>query len=178
MSDLRGTNPREWIGATQEEQLLLLPSGNEIVVKEVDLIALILESDDEGIPEPMVNIVTQRFESAKMNGSSKPDSDIAIETQDYLKHNRAAFGRFINLIVKAASVSPKLVDGDANPDNDEMNIARLSMNDRVYIFERVLPGKEAAAGGQFPGKTGAGVAAVRTGKDVPKKSEPNPGADE
>lgn len=174
------TRAHTWKSAAQEGVLLVLPSGNEMVVKEVDLIALILEGGSEGIPEPLVNVVTRRFEpqGTPANGDGASEAQLGMEVQQYLKNNLPDLGKFINRVVKAAALSPRLVDKDANPDNDEILLARLAMSDRVYIFERVLPNREAAAAGDYLRQPGTGVDAVRAGEDVSPKSERDPGADE
>jgi hypothetical protein len=65
-------------------------------------------------------------------------------------------GNFINLIVRAASVSPKLVKEVTEPET-QWPVDRVTQADKMMIFNWAMP-REVRPAGTFPQKPAAGVA--------------------
>lgn len=67
-------------------------------------------------------------------------------------------GNFISMIARAAAKMPKLVTEVQDPET-ELDIKRVSFNDRLAIFYRVMP-QEVRPAATFPEKPAPGVAAA------------------
>lgn len=70
----------------------------------------------------------------------------------------AEFGNFLNLIVRAASVMPKVVNEVVDPET-EIDINRLKQVDKMIIFKWAMP-REVRPAAMFPEEPAASLAAA------------------
>jgi hypothetical protein len=140
-----------------------LSSGNEAILREVDPAALIMaNADTDSIPEWLTAQVIEEFTNPKKRkGTLKVPLD---------RKSLPVYGKFIELVVKAAMVSPRIVD-DPNYDNDEIGMVDVKMRDRMEIFARVMPGEEFAAAEKFPEQHNGSVEPARTGEGLPEVAQ-------
>jgi hypothetical protein len=109
-----------------EEYKLQLPSGRVLMVREVDLIALL--SNGEGdIPDFLSGYI-----EAKLLGKSVKEPEIN-------KENLPEFFNFVHYIIPAGVVSHKVVKANANRQAGEININDLNPNDKIVLFNTVMP---------------------------------------
>lgn len=78
------------------------------------------------------------------------------------------FGKFMDLIVRAASVMPKIVNEVVDPET-EIDIKRLKQVDKMIIFKWAMP-REVRPAGTFPQEPSAGVAAAPDMQGVQSES--------
>jgi len=84
-------------------------------------------------------------------------------------------GNFINLIVRAASRMPKVVNEVTDPET-EISIKRLKSADKMIIFNWAMP-REVRPAGTFPQESAASVAAASDVQGVQPESGDGVGAD-
>lgn len=120
ISSANDFRPRGW--------LLRLPSDRVVEVREVDLVGLMLTNDGD-IPDflsgyVMRGITGQRTEPTEFNINQDNLVDVF---------------KFINVMVKAAVLKPKVMDAGARYDEGEINIDDLTTDDKQWIFQVVMP---------------------------------------
>jgi ribosomal protein S8E len=149
-----------------ETYKLKLPTGRVVEVKEVDLIGLITAGNGD-VPDFISGQVL-----AGLNGRHGAKA-ITID-----KNNVGEMFSFINTIVKASVVSHKVVDKNADRAIGEINLGDLTTEDKLAIFNAVMP-LEAAAASSFRQRVETtNLAVVRSRPDHRDETEPDPGAEQ
>lgn len=151
MSDLQLTPASAW---RPQSYPLKLPSSRVVEVREVDLIAVVMESKQEEIPDFISGQVM-----AMMNGkgSKKSLGDAAVNAD-----NVQDVFSLINLVVRASVLSPRVVQANPNYDKGEIHINDLSTEEKIAIFDVCMPVGEAVAASTFRDRIeAANVAAIR-----------------
>lgn len=142
-----------------ESHKLCLPTGRVVEVREVDLMALIVSGNGD-VPDFISGQVL-----AGLNGK-RGGTGIQVD-----KNNVGDMFAFINTIVRAAVTSHQVVEKDANRAGGEINLSDLTTEDKLAIFNAVMP-LEAGAAMSFRKRVeAANLAAVRGGTDDGDASE-------
>ena len=142
MGELKGTAARSW--KRPQTDKVLLPSGNEIVLRKPDLAALIMSDETGSVPEGLLNQVLSELNGVPAAAEWKPG-----------QKDLPQMGKFIKRIVQVAALNPRIVDVVSNPD-DEVAWEDVEQADRMKIFNWAMPA-EVQAAGQFPQKPGANL---------------------
>lgn len=126
---------------------MILPCGLTVHVKKVTLLDLAVRGQ---IPTPLIGDV----EAILQNGLHFAVAD--------LKESFAA----VDLVVKAAVVSPPLAD---EPSNEAIGIHEIPANDRLEIY--MWAKEEASKLATFPGRQNERTASAQPGAGVPHATE-------
>lgn len=144
------------------EQLLKLPSGLVVKVKDVDVASLIMSADDGEIPDWLGNQVVDMF-----TGKSGKPKNVPID-----KKNLPGIMAMINTFVRAAVVEPIIVRSGANYEAGQINQDDLKIDDRVHIFQLILPEELKAAETFRQRVEAANLAVVQRSKGHIEQTEP------
>lgn len=145
-TQLKGTPRSGWKFANQ--QLLTLPSGNQMVCKRPDMMSLLMNSDNGTIPDSLFAMMTEALE-----GKTTDNLDYRPSKEDLPK-----LGGFIEMIVRACAVHPRIAPNLTLPTNDdELAYDELDGPDRMFIFQWAMP-SEVAVASKFPEEPAPGLA--------------------
>lgn len=150
---LRVTPPDGW---RKPVEPVTLPSGKVAAVKAIDLAAFILSGNAGTVPDMLLRQI-----SDELSGKPVHDTMTAITPDDL-----PGFGAFINTVVLACVVEPRVVVGEAEYAAGQISIDDIDMADRMFIFQRAMPGEELAIASRFPAGPGGGVESVPESGDV------------
>jgi hypothetical protein len=147
----------------QIEEHTLPGRGMTVLLRRPDISALIMEHPDGDVPSALTAQLLDSLKAgagkARKNGKGPQGWDIGAEDLPQVS-------RFINLLVRAALISPRIAD-EPDYDADEIAVADLTGDERLYIFTFAFPqAQQVAAAGRFPGEQVAGVDAVADGEGV------------
>jgi len=155
MAKKQGTNGAKPIQATPasewaaETELVTLPSGHVAELRRPDVIDLIANGEDA--PDLLTSVVL-----AQINRKAR--------TLELTPETLPQVMQMMNLIVAASFVAPKVPD--------ELPLARLSFNDKSFVFAWAL-GAQYEAAANFRHQQAGGVEFVPPVQDVPAESEPD-----
>lgn len=145
-----------WIRPATER--VELPSGNAAMLRKADPAALIMHNaGSDSVPEWLKQQLIDRFNNP--TGKEKPVT--AQITADTLPQ----YARFIDLVVRAVMVSPRIVD-TPNYDADEITLADIEQADKLAIFNWAMPREELAAAESFPDKRRGSLESAQPGEGV------------
>lgn len=158
------TNRAEQFRNRTEEHAL--PSGAVVLLRRPDITALIMESETGDVPEAFT---AQVLDSLKPKTGRKNGRKEGFEWQPEAS-DLPVISRFMTLIIRAAFVSPRIVD---NPDYeaDQIAMSDLTQADKQWVFGWAMPGMEMAAASRFPGATLESVEPARDGEELPAEAE-------
>ena len=143
-----------------------LPSGATVLLRKPDITALIMESDTGDVPEAFTQQVLDSLnpKPGRKNGRKEHDFEWRPEASDL-----PVISRFMTLIIRAAFVSPRIVD---NPDYeaDQIAMSDLTQADKQWVFGWAMPGMEMAAAGKFPGEPVENMESARDGEELPAEA--------
>lgn len=127
MPDLKVTPAVSW---KKQPELVQLPSGKVVAAKEVDVMGLILNSPKGDVPD-FLRIQMNAKLNGKRQGSVIVDGD-----------NLNEVSSLMGLVVQASVVEPRIVRDGANYERGEINLDDLATEDKMYIFNLVIPAQE------------------------------------
>lgn len=149
------------------EEHILPGRGMAVVLRKPDLSALILEHGGE-VPGGLTQQLMGELKGRPNWKGWQPEED-----------DMPGINRLIDLICRAALVSPRVVD-DPDYDHDEIEIRDLVTDERMYIFKFGFPNERAqqvAAAAHFRQGQVASVGAVANGEGVQHEAVEPAGAD-
>ena len=123
---LQVTNAQQW--KPVEPQLLQLPSGRVVSIREVDLLNLIMAGKDD-VPDFVRGLVVSRVQGVST-------------MRDVSSDNIDGYFELVNTIVMAGVVEPRIVPDNANYDAGQINLLDMSGDDRIWIFSVLMPVEE------------------------------------
>lgn len=114
----------------KEDALVRLPSGRVVRAKEVDVAGLILNSEKGEVPD---------FLRAQMNAkmTGKKSGPVMVDVDDL-----RGVSSLMNVIVRAAVIEPRIVKEGADYDRGEINLEDIGTEDKMYLFNLVMPAQE------------------------------------
>jgi hypothetical protein len=127
MTELTVSNATDW---QPQFELLKLPSGKVVKVKEVDLQGMILRSDQGVVPD----FIRAQI-SAKMTGSKAPATKLDPD-------NLGEMGQMLDLIALSSVVEPKIVRSGAEYFKGEINVDDMSTEDKLFLMSIMMPSQE------------------------------------
>ena len=155
------------------EEHTLPVRGMVVTLRRPDISALIMEHPDGDVPSALTSQLLDSLKPVKRGRNSKNGArgwDIQIEELPQVS-------RFVNLLVRAALISPRVVD-EPDYDADEISIDDLIAEEKEYIFAFAFPqAREVAASARFPGEQMASVDAVADGEGIPDEAVELPGVE-
>jgi len=160
MTELQITPAHEF---KAEPHLVRLPSQRVIEVKEVDLVGLIATSAED-VPDFISGMVLNGLMGNKSKATHIDKSSV-----------KDLFG-FTNTMIRAAVVRPTVVPSGADYDKGEINLDDLSTDDKIAIFNLVMP-QEAGIARTFRQRVEkTNLANVRNSKSDGDQTERDTGA--
>lgn len=148
MPDLKVTPALSW---KKQPELVQLPSGKVIAAKEVDVMGLVLNSPKGDVPDFLRTQMNAKMQGKK-TGAVLVDGD-----------NISEMMGLMDLIVRSAVVEPRIVKTDANYERGEINQDDLDTEDKMHIFNLVMPAQEMDAAESFRERVeAANLAIVRS----------------
>lgn len=160
MSELKVSRADAWQPQTA---LLRVPSGRVVEVKEVDLVGLVVASDGD-VPD----FITGQILSA-LDGKPRKQPSLEIN-----KDNLPEMFGFINTVVMAGMVKPVVKKANAKYSEGEINLGDIPTDDKLAIFNAVMPSSEVGAAKSFRQRVEtANLADVPGGADDGDKAEPD-----
>ena len=147
----------------KKTKFIELPSGLIVEVQDVDLKSLIMSGKSGNAPDILTADVMEMIQGYSDDESQQiefdlSDSDIVIP--------------FIERLIRAVLVDPKIVDSDPDYDNHEILFSDMDLEQEViFIFEQLMSGVELAAAQRFRQGQDEVVVAVQPGQDVPAVAE-------
>jgi hypothetical protein len=168
------TRAQRWKKPDERTVEITLPSGNEAVIRMMTLDEMIVEG---GSLLAVHSAVVMRL--LKTFDKGMPQSTESIQP-DELEAEQAAFlfgcvGDIQTLagpVCRMAFVSPRIVEADPRPEEDEITLDELTQADRLFVFGRVTGvGEEMLS--FFPPPDGGGDAGPG-GDEVRDEAEPDP----
>lgn len=134
---------------------LVLPSGQRVLAQKPNVRRMVMESDRAEVPE----FLTQRV-LASLNGViDESIPNFADET------NLPELSKFIDFMVRAVLVWPRIVKSDPDYDAGEILITDLSDEDREYLQVWAMP-EEAHIAKSFRGEQNGDVEIAPDVRDV------------
>jgi hypothetical protein len=100
-----------------------------------DLFALVMTDESNTIPDGLSSRILDRFKPDDSQKKKKQAEPWQPEKKDL-----AGMYKFIQLMVTAALVEPRIVD-KPNYANGEIEYDDLSMEDKIKVFEYAMPGE-------------------------------------
>jgi hypothetical protein len=139
---------------------LKLASGNEPLVKKVDPAGLIMHNmGTDSVPAYLKAQMIKQF-----NNPNQVPEPLAIElTED----NISEYAKFIDMIVSAAMVEPRIVAENPNYDQNEILLSDMTQAERTEVFRWAMPSMEMAAASTFPAQPVPGVEPALPGESLP-----------
>lgn len=148
----------------KKTRFIELPSGLIVEVQDVDLKSLIMSGKSGNAPDILTADVMEMIQGYSGHDENQQiefdlsDTDIVIP--------------FIERLIRAVMVSPKIVDSDPDYDNGEILFSDMDLEQEViFIFEQLMSGVELAAAQRFRQRQDEVVVAVQPGEDVPAATE-------
>lgn len=156
-----------------EVEHLLLPSGNEADCKKPDIMGLLVHN--EGI---IPDFLTGQLAGRLTGKSNEPTTQGTETTGSSASANNPLsdpkLGAFMNMIVSAALVNPRIVTENPDYDSEQARILieDVLFEDKLVIFNWAMPAEEFAAVMSFRKNSGNSrhLQPVRNGKSVRRKT--------
>lgn len=157
-----GTNrAQQW--AQSNNETLELPSGRDCVVRPPNALTMIMEDGD--VPDFLYANFLQGFQTG--NGAVAQQE---LGAREQLKQT----SQFINRVVQRSLVSPKIVDGNPDHEDDEITIDMVEDGDKWHIFGWAMAKvgmEDTEVLKSFLEKQKAGVDAAPDGKNLRKSTK-------
>lgn len=130
ITEVKHVAPRsvgEWRRARRATEEWVTPSGLRVALRRVSLLNLV---EQGAIPTPLLGMVDQVT-------SGKTTIDVR-ELADFLP--------LVNAVVRAVVVTPRIEDGEIDPDDDtRISIGELTFADKLALFEWAMGGDQEGA---------------------------------
>jgi hypothetical protein len=140
-------------------EMLTLDSGLEVEVRKPNVERLVMENAETGnVPEALVGQVLRQFDPEADASPYKPSAS-----------DLPPMMRFIDLVIRAALVWPKIVDGEPDYEAGEINMADLGKSDRDEIFAWAMP-EAAAAANSFRSEQAEIIPVVQDVQNLPSET--------
>lgn len=154
------------------EEHTLPVRGMEVTLRRPDIAALIMEHPDGDVPSALT---AQLLDSLKPPKRGRNGKNGAEQGWDIGAEDLPSVSRFINLLVRAALVSPRIAD-EPDYEDDEIALEDLIAEEKTYIFQFAFPqARQVAAAATFPEEQVAGVDAVADGEGIQPEAVELPG---
>jgi len=157
--NLQVTPAVEW---QRKTELLQLPSGKVVEVRDVDAVGMLLSSPDGSIPD----FITQQLADGLRGKKSKSALKVEFTPKDF-----PALIQIANAITRACIVTPRIVDGEPNYEAGEIHLSDINFDDRLFILNQKMPSEELATAERFRRGSAPGVAVVSEGEDLRPETE-------
>lgn len=144
----------------KRSETLTLPSGKTVEARKPNIKRLVLHSPKGEVPEFLTRIVLSGLNGKPVN----PLEGINEMSDDEKLKTLAGLDDFTELVVRASLTSPRVVKGEPNRDNNEIEFDDLEDEDAAFIAAWGMP-KDAQAAETFRQGQASGVAVA---SDVPE----------
>ena len=140
--------------AFKRVETLTLPSGVEVEARKPDLERLVMEADENTVPQFLTQQVASSLGAVSTFKATEPDNP---------QVGLNKLSRFMDVIVRASIVWPEIVNENPDYEAGQILITDLTSADRQFIFTWGMPAQQQTAA-TFPEKSSRRVAAR---SDVP-----------
>ncbi len=154
---LKPTPASKWKRPAEETQTVELPSGNVVEMRVPNVLDLLR---GKGLPTPLSGRVAEIIALAdeETRGKALEDPEQIVGAFDV-----------IDELCRFLVVEPRIVDEDEEPEEGEIALDWLTLEDRLSIVTAIVG--EAADATPFPGEPGDGDLVGPTGEAIPGEAE-------
>jgi hypothetical protein len=167
------TRAQRWKKPDTRELEITLPSDNDAVIRMMALDEMLIVGGSVfGVHAATVMQFMEKLEKSKPAWLDGDPKELAPEQLSFVFGFLGDMRALADPVCRMVFVSPRIVEADADPDEDEITLDDLTEADRMFVIGRVM-GVDDILMSFFPPSDG-GVDAGPGGGEVPHEAEPDP----